>query len=392
MTLHEEQQRVQKAVEHSFSHLQADPWLTQRVLANAKGEEPVAKKISVSMMVAMMLVILTLTGALATALNAWGIIDFAGNHANVYIPPRYEESIKQENIVVEGDNLTCQIQQSYYDGKILRVTAHVIPKNDVLLVGDCAYPGDPAANLFPSFDMEQTSIAAYALKHHEGRMASVVLDTDPTAEGSGSFRLNEDGSATLYLEAGFEDEQTNREVSLCLSYLPLMNAGSMSEAEWNSYNGSVYDFSARETILIPMTFHSTNVKTFVCEDTLAFPSVGVKVSNITLTETPREIRYTLDYEITDPALYSQQEDGLWFEFIDPNSSAAEYHAQRVSGGLMSWGGIGRVDGRYDLPDEIGTQYRQNDSIGLDALGEQYTLRAYNAWDKTRYEQVTFKVK
>jgi len=392
MTLHEEQQRVQKAVAHSFSHLQADPWLTQRVLANAKGEEPVVKKISVSMIVAVMLVVLTLTGALATALNAWGIIDFAGNHANVYIPPRYEESIRLEDMVVEGNNLTCQIQQSYYDGKILRVTAHVIPKNDVLLVGDCAYPGDPAANLFPSFDMEQTSIAAYALKHHEGRMASVVLDTDPTAEGSGGFRLNEDGSATLYLEAGFEDEQTNREVSLCLSYLPLMNAGSMSEAEWNSYEDSIYDFSGHENLLIPMTFQSIAVKTFVCEDFLDFPSVGVKVSNVALTVTPLEIRYTLDYVVTDPALYDQQEGGLWFEFIDPNSTETEHHKQRVSEGLTSWGSIGRVDGRYDLPDEIGTQYRQNDSIGLDALGEQYTLRAYNAWDKTRYEQVTFKVK
>ena len=49
MTLHEEQERVQKAVSHSLAYVQEDPWLAQRVLANAKGEEPVVKKISTSM-------------------------------------------------------------------------------------------------------------------------------------------------------------------------------------------------------------------------------------------------------------------------------------------------------------------------------------------------------
>ena len=46
MTLHEEQERVQKAVGNSLSYVKEDPWLTQRVLANAKGEEPVVKKIT----------------------------------------------------------------------------------------------------------------------------------------------------------------------------------------------------------------------------------------------------------------------------------------------------------------------------------------------------------
>lgn len=389
MTLHEEQKRVQQAVAHSLSHVQPDPWLTQRVLAHAKGEKPVVKKISASMMIAILLIILTLTSALATALNAWGIIDFAGNHANVYIPPRYEESIKQENTVIEGDSLTCQIQQSYYDGKVLRVTAHIIPKGDVLLLGDCTYQHDTIECLFPNFDMEQTTIAAYALKHHEGRMAEVVLSVGSDIDETGGFKLNEDGSATIYLEAYFEDEQNDREVSLQLSYIPQIY---ISEAEYQTYNGSVYDFSALESICIPMTFHASSVKKFVSEDSLDFPSVGVKVDNVTLTVTPLEIRYTLEYEITDLALYNQQEGGLWFEFIDPNSSETAPDAQRVSDGLAAVGSGGRVDGRYDLPNELGTRYIEIGSIGLDALGEEYTLRAYNAWNRTYYEQVTFKVK
>lgn len=389
MTLNEEQKRVQQAVAYSLAHVQTDPWLTQRVLAHAKGEEPVVKKISASMMIAILLVILTLTGALATALNAWGIIDFVGNHANVYIPPRYEESIKQENTVIEGNSLTCHIQQSYYDGKVLRVTAHIIPKGDVLLLGEGTYQHDTIECLYPNFGTEQTTIAEYALKHHEGRMAEVALTVGSDIDETGGFRLNEDGSATLYLEAYFENEQTDRFVSLEFTYLPQIY---IPEAEWQTYDGSAYDFFALESLFIPMTFHAPSVKKFVSEDSLDFPSVGVKVTNVTLTVTPLEIRYTLEYEITDLALYNQQKGGLWFEFINPNSSETAPTAQRVSDGLAAVGSGGRIDGRYDLPDEIGTRYIENGSIGLDALGEEYTLRAYNAWNRTYYEQVTFKVK
>ena len=112
---------------------------------------------------------------------------------------------------------------------------------------------------------------------------------------------------------------------------------------------------------------------------------------MTLTVTPLEIRCALDYEITDLNLYKAQQDGLWFEFIDPNSEETEPYAQRVSEGLTSGGSWGRLDGKHDLPDEVGTIYRQRDAIGLDALSDQYTIRAYNAWEKTRYEAVTFHV-
>jgi hypothetical protein len=63
----------------------------------------------------------------------------------------------------------------------------------------------------------------------------------------------------------------------------------------------------------------------------------------------------------------------------------------VSAGLTSGGSIRRKDGRQDLSDEVGTVYRQNGAIGLDALSDQYTIRAYSAWDKTRYETATFNV-
>ena len=65
MTLHDEQERVQKAVNNSLSYVQEDPWLTQRVLAQAKGEEPVKKKLSASAILVIVLLCLAITAIAA---------------------------------------------------------------------------------------------------------------------------------------------------------------------------------------------------------------------------------------------------------------------------------------------------------------------------------------
>ena len=41
-------QIVHRVIDNSLSGIQDDPWMAQRILANAKGEEPVVKKISTS--------------------------------------------------------------------------------------------------------------------------------------------------------------------------------------------------------------------------------------------------------------------------------------------------------------------------------------------------------
>lgn len=378
MTLREEQERVQKAVARSLAHVREDPGLAQRVLATAKGEEPMVKKMSVFMIIAAALIGLMAASALAAALNAWGIIDFASRQANVYVPPKYEESIRLENRQIDMTHIRCLIEQSYYDGKILRITANIAPKEDMLLLGADESPYDSVGDLFPGSEFEAMTLAEYALARHGGRMSAVSLGEADVCD----LCWNGDGSMTIYIERQFNEEQAERDVSLTLSYLPVL-----LQAE----GAAAYDNAARETAVIPMVFRSVAVKTFVCAEPMDFPSAGVRVNQVVMTVTPLEIRCAIDYEIVDLAVYAQQEDGLWFEFIDPNSTEMEYSAQRVSGGLTFEGGAGRLDGQQQLPDEVGTVYRQTDAIGLDALSDHYTLRAYNAWEKTRYEAVRFQV-
>ena len=385
-----------ESMDRRLSAIKAEPWLAQRIIAAEGGEKPVAKKLSTSMILAIALIVIMATGALA-ALGSWGIIDFDTNHYGAYIPPKYEDCIKSENVTAETESLSVTIRESYYDGAILRVTADVVPKDGTLLLGEGIFPSDPVCDYIPGIESEEMTLAEAARDRFNGRMAEIVMYTEECEEGGGDCRLNADGSATLYIEESFDDEQKDRDITLHLSYIPISDQPAEPEkdeaaGEDEEDGESIpYDFSRKETLDIPMPFHAAETRTYVCDRPLDFPSVGVQVTKVTMTATPLEIRCWVDYAITDLEIFEAQEGGLWFEFINPESTASEPYEQRVSDGLTGSGSAGRLDKQWDLPDEVGTVYRQRDSIGLDALGDEYTLRAYSAWEKDRYESVTFRV-
>ena len=384
-----------ESMDRRLSAMKAEPWLAQRIIAAEGGEKPMVKKLSASMILVIALIVILATGALAATLGAWGIIDFAGNHYGAYIPPKYEDCIKSENVTAETESLSVNIQESYYDGTLLRVTADVTPKQPVFLLGEGVYPEDPAFDSLPGLESEEITVAQAARDRFEGRMAEIVMYTDESTSASGDCRMNDDNSATLYIEEVFDDEQKDRDVTLHLSYIPIRDLPAEAESGGVSGEGEEefdpFDFDRQETVDIPMTFHSAETKTFVCDRPMDFPSVGVQVTKVTLTATPLEIRSWVDYAITDLAKFEAQEGGLWFEFIDPEITASEPYDQRLSDGLTGSGSAGRLDKEWELPDEVGTVYRQRDSIGLNALSDEYTLRAYSAWEKDRYESVTFRV-
>lgn len=388
MSLKDEQFIVQKAMNNSLSGLQEDIWLTQRVLANAEGEEPVKRKLSALTIVVIVVLCLSMTGALAAVLGTLGIIDFAGNLSNTYVPENAAEAITHEDIKVETEHLKCTIEESFYDGKVLYLTTRLEPKDNVLLIFDSESPAFPLRNLNPSFE-EGKSIGEYALEKCDGHMAEVTLNT--TDEASGDFRLNEDGSAVVYSTFYFPDEQLEREISLRLSYLPLMDVAGLSLDELDSGEVTIYDVDAMENTEIPLPLKSAELHKFVYNEPLEFPSVGVQITKVVLSVTPFEIRYDLQFTVTDEEKYNAQENGLWFEFIDMNSTETEYFKQRVLNGLSGESRINRLDESDFGPVAVGTQFVQTGTIGLNALNDIYTIRACNSWKETRYETVQFQV-
>jgi hypothetical protein len=388
-----------ESMDRRLSAMKAEPWLAQRIIAAEGGEKTVAKKLSVSMILVIALIAVLATGALAATLGAWGIIDFAGNHYGAYIPPKYEDCIKSENVTAETESLSVNIRESYYDGTLLRVTADVTPKQPVFLLGEGVYPEDPAFDSLPGLESEEITVAQAARERFDGRMAEIVLYTDESTSASGDCRMNDDNSATLYIEEVFDDEQKDRDVTLHLSYIPIRDLPAEAESGEISGEGEEefdpFDFDRQETVDIPMTFHSAETRTFVCDRPMDFPSVGVQVTKVTIKATPLEILYNIDYAVTDVAKFEAQEGGLWFEFIDPQSTAADPYDQCLVSGLTSIGTARRVDDESEdeagQPVEVGTAYYQRDSIGLNALSDEYTLRVREFMEENRYESITFRV-
>ena len=381
-----------QAIDRRLSGLQGDPHLAQRIMANGKGEEPMVKKTSAAVIIMAALIALLTTGALAAALNAWGLIDFAGRHPGTFVPANYEDSVRPENETLETDSVSCTVRESYFDGRILRLTAQVTAKANMLLIGADSSVNTPISDLFwqagdAENEQEEETIGAYALREYAGKLAEVSLGAEiDCADASLDYMRNEDGSYTFYLEYAFEEERTEIDVPLKLGVIPMRVYTDGQEEE------EVVDRESRESANRVMSFHSVATKTLLCETPMDFPKAGVRVNCVTFTVTPLEIRYALDYEVTDPEAFKAQDGGLWFEFIDPDSDAAEAPDQRVSSGLMSGSTVTRQDSESNGMTGSEMIYRQTGSIGLNALGEQYTIRAFNAWDKARYESTTFSVK
>ena len=87
MNLHEEQAKIQKAVNAALSGLQEDPWLARRVLAKAKGEKSVKRKTYTAMVLSIVMVLAAM--GTACALSASQVADFFTRQMDRFIHTKY---------------------------------------------------------------------------------------------------------------------------------------------------------------------------------------------------------------------------------------------------------------------------------------------------------------
>ena len=97
---------------------------------------------------------------------------------------------------------------------------------------------------------------------------------------------------------------------------------------------------------------------------------------MTRTEKPLEINYVIEFTVVDAEKFEATDDGLWFEFIDPNSRAKQPYAQRLKEGVFGVGSVAAVDD---------THYCQRGTLSLGEKADSYTLRAYECWEKRRFD-------
>lgn len=387
-----------ESLDRRLSGFQADPWLAQRVMASEEGEVKPVKKMSFAAVLAIVLVCVLATGALAAAMNIFGLGDFLTRYAEktgATISENIGESFRKEDVTVKAEHATYTIHESYYDGEFIRAAMTIKPEDNVLLINDDdnnAYKADDDLwCIYQQIEPETMTIAECAEKNHNGQIARIEVDINPWPDAANEnedgilpprseYRMNEDSSVTIYYQWNVGDyikAKEERNVLLKMSYTPGTVSGDREFPE--------FDKTKTEITEIPLKIHFTGNETYVCDEELEFPEAGIKVTRTVLTVTPLDINCVLYYKVTKDHLFASARtltSDLLFQFVYPDSTEPDgYKAYPwgFAGDSSSW----EVEGGL---------IRATFSVSREAFGDHYVLRAFNREKKRTFGTVEFDVK
>ena len=382
--------------------------LTQRTLRAAQGKEenqPVMMK-KMTLAVAFALIAVTLCAAAIAAANRWGMLDFVDRYAvDHYIPEDAQTYVQTDVAQLENEWVTVSIRELYYDGRTSRMTVDVTPKAEhVLLVGEDLCLSDPFINLTHEYvmDGENDMRTVYQVIGEEGYEA-VYAATSCTFDaahgitgGSMDYILGEDGTLTIFQQEEYAENRPQREVTFQAIIMPYETP--LDPDEYANYDRRE---TLEATITMTASVSPTDVpvgerevpNVYVSREPIEYPSVGVRVDRLVIEVKPQDIYAIIDYTVTDGEAFEKTDRGLWFEFIDPEKASdlpadGQYAQQRLTSGLSGGGMVMPLDDEEETP----TMYRQTETLGRNELHDAYTLRAFNCWEKDRYETHTFAMR
>lgn len=390
---------ITEKLHSEMASVHVSPELRARTLAAMRGKEhrTMKRKWTVALAAAL-IIVATCAVALAAAGRA-GILDFVSRYDHAYIPEDAGNYVQTDVTTMDEDGVVVDVRESYYDGRTLRMTLDIKPKSDkMMLLGVDSSVDDPWQDLITMVYTEmdendtRTILDAYAQGGYD-QMFNTNVYTEEIEQGyvggALDFVLNpEDGVMTYYLEQQYGDTKPEREIVLKVSLTPYDDP----EAGEASLNRDKRITAAQSMTLTAATLASDEpaengivANAYVNTEPIDYESIGVRVDRLLIEVMPMEIHYTIDSTVTDFELYKKTDDGLFFEFIDPNSTAAEYWEQRLMDGLSSGGGSAPLDGDF----ETATHYQEEGTLARNELHDVYTLRAYECWGKERFDTHEF---
>lgn len=368
--------------------VQLSPQLRRATLNRMAGkEQPVMKKkLSVALVVTLALCLL-MAAAVAAAHRA-GLLDFISRYANTYVPEDAQTYVQTDVATLENELVTATVRELYYDGKVARMVVDVTPKADnILLLGEDMYPEDPWENMKLHLGGEENQdlrpvTQVYQEGGYEAAYAVSVglwpVDENTLSTGGVmDYYGNEDGTLTIYQQEEYENAPETLEAKLRLVVLPW-------EVPLTEGSKPLHEQRQELNQLLTLTQTAAATEAYLCTQPVELPSVGVRIDGLLIEVKPQELYATLDFTVTDRATYDALDSGLWFEFIDPESTAETPYEQRLMEGLTGSGSISPVD--CDDP-AYAVQFRQRKTLGRNELHQVYTVRAFDAWEKQRYEAV-----
>lgn len=116
--------QIHHAVDEMTKTAKEDPWLAQRILAQEKGEQPMARKISASMVIAIVLIIISLSAALAAGLGIFDSLSRGGDpDERLPVLETVAEPVGTSQTTEEG--VTLDISQAYYEGNRIFISYRI---------------------------------------------------------------------------------------------------------------------------------------------------------------------------------------------------------------------------------------------------------------------------
>lgn len=393
-------EEMKKALQEQTACVRVLPALAGRTLLAAQGKERTYMKKKIPLAAAFALLAVMFCAAAIAAANRWGMLDFVDRYAHEhYIPEDAQDYVLSDVAVMENDWVTVNVRELYYDGRISRMTVDVTPKEkNTLLVGEDISLEDPFVNLLNNYveGGENDMRPIYQVIEDEGYArvcsASVFMKgaQNDIYMGTGDYMLGEDGTLTIYSQDEYMTDMPTRDVSISVIVMPFDEPFTMDS--WANYEKAkkletavTLVASVNPTDALVQAGELANV--YVSEASADYPDVGVRVDRVTIEVKPQEIYATVDYTVTDRAKFDALEGGLWFEFIDPEKPGEGWE-QQLTAGLTGGGAAGAVDREAENP----TAYRQRQTLGKNELHETYILRAYECWEKERFQTHEFTMR
>ena len=371
--------QVTNAMREAMHSVHVSPRLRARTLYAMRGKQErsyqMKRKISVVMACALIGVMLV-TVALAVA-NHTGVLDFIKRY-DVTLPENATDYVQTDVASAESDGLHAAVREAIYDGRRLRmvVDLRMDGEKPLLTAMDCAL-NDPwtflnrtAANTEALTVLDAYRVDGYTELYYLSTSISDGAEEDTMNSYSGDFTLQEDGTLTCYYEICFMDDLPQRSFTFSSTAIQYVEKDGTMQLDRDHP-------CAKVDVSFDLTATEITEERYVSDAPVEYESIGVRVDQVTMTVKPLEIDYVISYTITDPEKYAVTDEGLWFEFIDPNSTETEYSAQRLKAGLTAMDTAGNAD--------LTQVQEQDGSLALSEKADTYTMRAYECWNKQRFE-------
>ena len=375
--------QISDALRESMNAVRLSPALRAKALCAMRGSEErrpkMKRKFSAALAFALVGV-LVVAVALAVA-NRKGVLDFL-SYSEATLPENAGDYVQTDIASDERDGLHAVVREVVYDGHRLWATVDINMDGEKPLLTGLDYGLDDEEKWAwlrhdESETDDRTILDVYRAEGYTDAyyIVASVYDESDDQNTSCEAHLQDDGTLTFYESISFEQAKAEREITVSVRAFKYEEKDGRMNLNQKPMAELKLRFTAKAS--------AVDDETIVSVEPVEYESIGVRVDRVTMTAKPLEMDYAIEYTVVDAEKFAQTDDGLWFEFIDPNSTETEPYAQRLKDGFSRTGEVTPMDD---------THFRQIGTLSLSEKADCYTLRAYECWEKRRFDTHEIRMK